>query len=91
MLRKKHGGMHKKNQNTHAMLLALVGGYVLYIAWQLLDGLLAGRDEMPQAAAIAAIAVFTVGGIGVLCSAWKLWKDAKKQDEKEPEDESALK
>ena len=80
-----------KNQNTHAMLLALVGGYVLYIAWQLLDGLLAGRDEMPQAAAIAAIAVFTVGGIGVLWYAWKLWKDAKKQDEKEPEDESALK
>lgn len=80
-----------KNQNTHAMLLALVGGYVLYIAWQLLDGLLAGKDEMPQAAAIAAIAVFTVGGIGVLCYAWKLWKDAKKQDEKEPEDESALK
>ncbi len=85
------GGYRMKNQNTHAMLLALVGGYVLYIAWQLLDGLLAGRNEMPQAAAIAAIVVFTLGGMGVLVYAWKTWQDAKKQEDKEPEDETTLK
>ncbi|MBE5803571.1 MAG: hypothetical protein E7316_03565 [Clostridiales bacterium] len=80
-----------KNQNTHALLLTLVGGYILYIAYQLLDGLLAGKDEMPLAAAIAAIAVFVIGGIGVLIYAWKLWRDAGKQDETEPEDETTLK
>ena len=54
-----------KNKNTHAMLLTLVGGYILYIAYHLLENLLAGADDMPQGAAIAAIAVFAVAGIAV--------------------------
>jgi len=70
-----------KNQGTHAMLLALVGGYILYIAWHLLENLLSGVQDMPQAAAIAAIAVFGLGGIGVLIYAWKTWQSTKKKDD----------
>lgn len=70
-----------KNQGTHAMLLALVGGYILYIAWHLLDNLLSGINDMPQAAAIAAIAVFTLAGIAVLIYAWKTWQSTKKKDD----------
>lgn len=70
-----------KNQGTHAMLLALVGGYILYIAWHLLDNLLSGINDMPQAAAIAAIAVFALSGIAVLIYAWKTWQSTKKKDD----------
>lgn len=80
-----------KNQNTHALLLALVGGYVLYIAYMLLEKLLAGTEEMPQVAAIVAIAVFALGGIAVLLYAWKVWKDAKKSDDTTPDDEVKMK
>lgn len=69
-----------KNKNTHAMLLTLVGGYILYIAYHLLENLLAGADDMPQGAAIAAIAVFAVAGIAVLLYAWKCWKEAKAEE-----------
>lgn len=69
-----------KNKNTHAMLLMLVGGYILYIAYHLLENLLSGADDMPLSAAIAAIAVFAVGGIAVLVYAWKCWKEAKKEE-----------
>lgn len=70
-----------KNKNTHAMLLMLVGGYILYIAYHLLENLLAGADDMPQGAAIAAIAVFAAGGIAVLLYAWKCWKEAKAEEQ----------
>lgn len=79
-----------KNQNTHALLLALVGGYVLYIAYQLLDGLLSGKGDMPQAAAIAAIAVFALGGAGVLLYALKVWRDAGKKEEEPADDPDKL-
>lgn len=78
-----------KNKNTHAMLLALVGGYILYIAYHLLENLLSGVNDMPQGAAIAAIAVFAAGGIAVLLYAWKCWKDAKAEEKNaQNEDES---
>lgn len=68
-----------KNQGTHAMLLALVGGYILYIAWHLLENLLSGKQDIPQAVAIAAIAVFALAGIAVLVYAWKTWQSTKKK------------
>ena len=79
-----------KNQNTHALLLGLVGGYILYIAYQLLEGLLSGANDMPPAAAIAAIAVFALGGAGVLLYALKVWKDAKKAQDNPTEDPEKL-
>lgn len=71
-----------KNQSTHAILLALVGGYILYIAWHLLENLLSGKQDMPQAAAIAAIVVFALAGIAVLIYAWKTWQSTKKKADK---------
>ena len=70
-----------KNQSTHALLLALVGGYILYIAWHLLDNLLFGMQDIPQAVAIAAIAVFALAGIAVLIYAWRTWQSTKKKDD----------
>jgi len=69
-----------KNQGTHAMLLALVGGYILYIAWHLLENLLSGVEDIPRAAAIAAIVFFALAGIGVLIYAWKTWRKFKTSD-----------
>ena len=70
-----------KNQSTHALLLALVGGYILYIAWHLLDNLLSGMQDIPQAVAIAAIAVFALAGIAVLIYALRTWQSNKKKDD----------
>ena len=78
----------KKNAQTHATLLALVGGYVLYIAWQLFDGLQSGAEDIAPAAAIAAIVFFTVAGIAVLVYAWRVWRHAPKDGEDSPGDEN---
>ena len=76
-----------KNKNTHAMLLTLVGGYILYIAYHLLENLLSGVNDMPRGAAIAAMIFFAAAGIAVLLYAWKCWREAKKEEQKEQENE----
>lgn len=80
-----------KKPQTHAVLLALVGGYLLYIAYHLLENLQAGVNDMPQAAAIAAIAVFTLAGAAVMLYALHIYRAAKKEDTAEEKDDSAPK
>ena len=77
----------KRNEGTHATLVALVGGYVLYIAWQLLDNLRSGTADISPKAAIAAIVFFTVAGIAVLVYALWIWRHAPKDGEDSPGDD----
>jgi len=76
-----------KNASVHSTLLLLVGGYVLYIAYQLFDKLRSGAEEMPFAIAVAAIVFFVLAGLGVLLYAWKVWQDGKREAKNEDEGE----
>lgn len=69
-----------KNYNTHSILLALVGGYMLNIAYELISRMLSGSEDMSPAAAIAFGALFALAGIAVLLYAWKVWKDGKTRE-----------
>ena len=77
-----------KNEKIHSMLLGLVAGYVLFLAWELFDKYRAGSDEMPGPVFIIAIAVFTLGGLGTIWYAWKVYQKGKKA-EAEKEEEKA--
>jgi len=80
-----------KNKNTHATLLVLVGGDILYIAYMLFDKMRSGAQEMPPALNIAAIAFFALAGLGVLLYAWKTWRKDDKADKEGPEQEDQIK
>ena len=67
-----------KNERVHATLLAVVGGFVLYLAWQLLDKYRSGTQEMPDAVFIIAIIVFTLGGIGTIAYAWICYRNGNR-------------
>lgn len=73
------------NKATHAMLLALVGAYILYLACMLIQKALSGANEMPMAAAIAFTAVFVSGGIGAIAYALKIWKQVKREESQKDE------
>ena len=66
-----------KNRNTHAMLLALVGGYMLYTAWHLFDNMRSGAQEMAPALYIAVIALFALAGVGVFVYAFIVWRSGR--------------
>lgn len=74
-----------KNEKIHSTLLGLVGGYLLYLAWQLFESYRAGTGEMPEAAFIIAIVVFTVAGAGILVYAWTIYRKQQKTEKNQKE------
>lgn len=77
----------KRNESVHSLMLALVGGYLLYLAYQLFDKLRTGADEMPLWLAVVAIVFFVLAGLGVLLFAWKVWQDSKQEAQNPDEDQ----
>ena len=65
---------------NRAMLIAIVGGYLIYLAYELLQNLLNGDTGMSKAVFILFITFFTIAGIGLLFYAWKVYQRGKKED-----------
>ena len=76
-----------KNEKTHAMLLGLVGGYILYLAYQLFEKYRSGAEEMPPALNILAIIVLGAGGIGTVVYAVLIYRKAREESRKKEENE----
>ena len=72
-----------KNDKIHAMFMGLGGGYLLYLAYQLLDKFRTGTGEMPDAVFILAITVFAAGGIGILIFALMLYRKSDRDNDQE--------
>ena len=70
------------NQNAgRAMIPAVAGGYVLYIAYDLLKNLTNGNTgSMPLWVFYVAIPFFAVAGGLCLWRAWKVWKGPPEED-----------
>ena len=66
-----------KNDKIHSSLLTLVGGYLLYIAYHLLENMRKGSADMSRALFTVLIAAFAGVGIGVLFYAWKIWRRSR--------------
>ena len=65
-------GMPVKNDKIHASLLVLVGGYMLYIAYHLLENMRSGSVDMSRAMFAVLIGAFAAVGIAILAYAWKI-------------------
>ena len=76
----------KYTPDVHSVLLAAVGGYLLYIAWQLFDKYRNQAGEMPPALNILAVIVMTLGGLGTLYYAWTVYRQARKKEDKNTEE-----
>ena len=80
---------------TRATLRALVAGYLVYLAWQIVKGVRTGASTMAPAVAWAAAAFFSLAAIAVGVYAFKSWRAeleaARLPDgEEEPEDGGEL-
>lgn len=74
------------NQNTgRASIFAVVGGYLIYMAYELLKNLI---DDIPTTMSrfvqILFIVLFTGIGITLIVFAWKVWKKGKEDQDKNP-------
>lgn len=80
-----------KDKKTHSILLAFVGAYILYIVYMLMEKALSGANEMPFWAAIAFSCVFAACGVGVIIYAWRLWSQAKREENSQKDEMNDIK
>lgn len=87
---KKHYHVVRKNKaDTKALLRVLVCGYLLYLAWQLVDS--AGSEpSFPPFAAWLLGGILAAAAVGFALYAWKEYKQALQAAELTPEEEEAL-
>jgi len=77
------------NGNARSSLIALVGAYMLYTAYDLFKGL-NQESSMPKGLQIGFIVFFAIAGLAVIVYAAILWKktrDNKEEEKKENDQE----
>ena len=82
--------MKIQNRNR-AMLMALVGGYVIYLAYEIMRDGLAGNTSMAMWVCILSTVLLGSAGIVVLVLAWKIYRTKDPDEEERTEDPNALK
>lgn len=75
------------NNKSRASFLALAAFYLLYLAYQLFEGREAPDAGMSLPVCWLFIVIFVLSAAGVLYYAWRMWQQAKKQDEEATEEE----
>ena len=76
------------NNNTgRSSIMAVAGGYILYMAYELLKNLIDNvPTTMPRAVQILAIVFFAGAGAALLVLAWKTWKKGREDQDQNPVD-----
>ena len=83
--------MKLQNRNR-AMLLAVAGGYVIYLAYEIMhNGLQGTETTMPIWTCILFTVLLGGAGIAVLFLAWKVYRIKDPEEEEKHEDPNALK
>ena len=79
----------KGNPGVHSALLAAVGGYLVYLGYQILKGELGGNASMPLALAIVIAVFFALAGLATIGYAAVIWKRSQKDAAKPSEEQPA--
>ena len=82
--------MKIQNRNR-AMLMAVVGGYLIYLAYEIMRDELAGKSSMAMWLCILFTIFLGCAGIAVLVLAWKIYKTKDPEKDEKQEDPNALK
>lgn len=68
--------------------MAVVGAYLMYLAYGLFKDRMEPDTGMSPAARYAFIALFVIAGAAILVYAWKLWMRSRKpEEEQKPQDD----
>ena len=73
------------NPNSNrSMLMGVVGGYLIYLAYELARDLINGvPSQMPKALTVIIVILFAGIGVVLLVYAWKLWKKGREGREED--------
>ncbi|MBR4500648.1 MAG: hypothetical protein IKP22_01975 [Clostridia bacterium] len=81
-------------EKTRSCLMGIVGGYLIYTAWQLFQGRNDPETTMTIGVMILFMVLFVIAGVGLMVYAVILWKKGMAEDKEEKqvkEEEDGLK
>ena len=55
-----------QNNSTHATLLAVIGGYLIYMAYEMVQNTLTGKSTMSMTTTVIAALIMALAGLGTI-------------------------
>lgn len=76
-----------RGNSTHATLLAVIGGYLIYMAYQMVRDTLSGVSSMPLTTTVILAGLMGLAGLGIIGYALYTWRaNAKASEDGEQEE-----
>jgi len=75
-----------QNNSTHATLLAVIGGYLIYMAYEMVQNTLTGKSTMSMTTTVIAALIMALAGLGTIAYGVYTWRAGSKQQEAPSED-----
>ena len=75
-----------QNAGAHATMIAVIGGYLVYLAYQMVRDTLSGASTMSMTTTVILAGVMALCGLAVMAYGFRLWRKgeaAKKEKETE--------
>ena len=76
-----------KNDGAHATMLGVIGGYLVYLAYQMIRDTSSGVSSMDMTTTVVLAGLMALAGLGVMAFALRLWRKSEAA-KKEPEAEA---
>lgn len=77
-----------RGNSTHATLLAVIGGYLIYMAYQMVRDTLSGVSSMPLTTTVILAGLMGLAGLGIIGYALYTWRASAKASEDGEQEET---
>ena len=81
----------KIQKRNRATLLAIVGAYLIYLAYEMMRDELAGKSTMQMWVCVLFTVLLGAAGIAVLVLAWRVYRAKEPEETEGPEEPKTLK
>ena len=81
------GRTGSQGNTTRVSLLAVVGGYLIYMAWQMVRDTISGASEMSMTTTLILAGLMALGGLGTIAYAIRVWRSGNQGTEEDGEED----
>lgn len=75
-----------RGNSTHVTLLAVIGGYLIYLAYEMVRDTLSGASSMPLTMTLVLAGIMAVCGLAVIGYGIRMWRANAKAAREEQEE-----
>lgn len=81
-------GTLPRNNSAHATMIAVIGGYLIYLAYQMVRDTLSGASSMSMTTTVILAGIMALCGLGVIAYGIWVWRRGVKASQQTKEEEA---